>query len=100
MDFVRANGQEATGEVWSPGPVPKSVWVLMAEGPPRAVRLATKDKPAMEVIVSRVTDHTTGTTSANPWTVEHGRRLLAWRGYRLPPAPPLSQADWRRALAS
>lgn len=100
MEFTAATGETLTGEVWSPGPVPRSVWVLTSTRP-YAVRLPEKGKPAREVTLQQ--KRWNAKTSQNepvPWTPEYGRSRLPFRGERLAArhAPPLSRADWRRAL--
>ena len=41
LDFTDRDGLPARGEVWSPGPGPRSVWVLLPDGRAAAVRLDT-----------------------------------------------------------
>lgn len=37
VTFTDRNGVERQGEVWSPGPVPRSVWMLLSDGSTVAV---------------------------------------------------------------
>ena len=87
MEFLSVDGAETlSGEVWSPGPVAGSVWVLLADGSRKAVRLASKSKPAQVVNVARG-------KYAEPreWTEEYGRMVLlsAWSRLDAKYAPAL-----------
>lgn len=96
MQFQTLNGETLTGEVWSPGPVARSVWVLV-DGSPYAVRLPDAGRAAREVDMNRRPKY----GKPQPWTREHGRRVLAaqWSRPEAKFAPPLAPKDWRLALA-
>lgn len=107
MEFRAASGETLTGEVWSPGPVAESVWVLLFDGSSRAVKFPSKKRPYLhEVLVSR----------PDP-TDPYGERVI-WEPY-CPPrtdllsaptpasqqlrqearnAPPLAPKLWRSVL--
>ena len=95
MQFQTLNGETLNGEVWSPGPVARSVWVLV-DGSPYAVRLPDAKRPAREVDMNRSPKYGT----PQPWTLEHGRRVLMaqWSRLEAKYAPPLAPRDWRLAL--
>jgi hypothetical protein len=42
VKFTNKNGNPAEGEMWSPGPAPRSVWVLLADGATAAVHMDKK----------------------------------------------------------
>jgi hypothetical protein len=52
MQFINAQGQLVEGTVWSPGPLARSVWVLV-DGKAVAVKLADKAHPMPYQLVER-----------------------------------------------
>jgi hypothetical protein len=87
MEFIAADGTQKTGEVWSPGPEARSVWVLLEDGAAVAVKLPFKDKPAAEVL--------------HDWAHDAGRGRAAQVGrIEARYAPKLPEKLWREALSA
>lgn len=115
MRFLAEDGKtELTGEVWSPGPTANSVWVLLPDGTPMAVRLST---PPRQLMVLASDPQTAASERTNPaeteaYTVTLGRQLTRpypeatpgqerdrqLRRLKARHAPPLPQKAWRTAL--
>jgi hypothetical protein len=88
LTFQAWDGETLTGEVWCPGPVQNSVWVLLPDGSSRAVQL-----PA-----ARAKEVTRGPAKM-PWTPSYGhltltnqQERLACKGDRVTPPSGASMA--------
>ncbi len=97
IEFLDVTGEETlTGETWCPGPVAGSVWVLLADGSAKAVKLATTAKPAQVVNRAR------GKYEAPyEWTVQYGdlTTRAQWSQLEARCAPALPRHAWQAALA-
>jgi hypothetical protein len=106
MEFLTRDDRLMTGEVWSPGPVARSVWVLLPDGSTLPVRLPKKaGQPAREVTRGKVTNHTTGRVELLPYlapsTALLSSRTTSAQIMRMQArnSPPLEPRDWRQALS-
>lgn len=50
VEFTNFKGEPDSGEVWSPGPAPRSVWVLLADGSAVAVHMAKRTEIAPSAV--------------------------------------------------
>lgn len=83
LDFDRKT--VLTGEVWSPGPVARSVWVLLPDGRQAAVKFPSAKCPRHHRI---------------SWTERQAALALQSQTHRLAAqsAPPLGAKAWRSVL--
>lgn len=100
MKFTDAEGREQNGEVWSPGPLASTVWVLLPDGKPVAVRLGAAPCELMVTVNDPDRAARPSQEDRVPYTVDVGLQRLAsrWRRLAARSAPRLSDAAWRKAV--